>query len=264
MFSLETYLKDKYRRQMQVESKGWIKHDVHVDVLKHLLIEDREYVECLVHEVKVRMEHDHVYMEQQKIHRAVIVEKDQVLDDYEVISSNIEVEMEPKDRQDPLERVYYDRVKAVQYAEMWWDGRNPQYHAFTNDCTNFISQCLRAGGAPMRGMPSREQGWWYDGNLWSFSWSVAHSMMWYLKSSRTGLRASEKQDVRELSEGDIICYDFDGNGRFQHTTIIVAFTADGEALVNAHTSDSRMRHWSYEDSTAWTENCRYVFFHIED
>ncbi|MGE1104293.1 amidase domain-containing protein, partial [Peribacillus simplex] len=28
--------------------------------------------------------------------------------------------------------------------------------------------------------------------------------------------------------------------------------------------DSRMRYWSYEDSTAYTPSIRYAFFHITD
>ena len=31
---------------------------------------------------------------------------------------------------------------------------------FTVDCTNFVSQALRAGGAPMSGYPNRNKGWW--------------------------------------------------------------------------------------------------------
>ncbi|MBX4322004.1 amidase domain-containing protein, partial [Mycobacterium tuberculosis] len=54
----------------------------------------------------------------------------------------------------------YDRLNAVKYAETWWNSYNPRYTKFTNDCTNFISQCLRAGGAPMTGYPNRSKGWW--------------------------------------------------------------------------------------------------------
>lgn len=39
----------------------------------------------------------------------------------------------------------YERMRAVQYAERWWNEFNPDYYKFTDDCTNFISQCLHAG-----------------------------------------------------------------------------------------------------------------------
>ena len=170
------------------------------------------------------------------------------------------------DTETNLDRISYryDRRKAVQYAERWWNDYNPAYRKFTDDCTNYISQCLRAGGAPMRGQPNRSAGWWYSGNSWSYSWSVAHALRWYLGTSKVGLRAIEVEDPRQLELGDVICYDFEGDGRFNHTTIVTGKDAYGMPLVNAHTSNSRMRYWSYEDSTAYTPNIKYKFFTIID
>ncbi|KUP08479.1 hypothetical protein Q73_02395 [Bacillus coahuilensis m2-6] len=158
----------------------------------------------------------------------------------------------------------YDRLKAVQYAEKWWNSYNPAYKSFDVDCTNFISQCLRAGGAPMRGMPSRGKGWWMSGNNWSYSWSVANALKVYLGSSIVGLRAKTVSSAEQLTYGDVICYDFEGDGRYNHNTIVTGFDAVGMPLVNAHTTNSRMRYWSYEDSTAYTPNIQYKFFSIQD
>ena len=78
----------------------------------------------------------------------------------------------------------YDRLKAVQYAERWWNEFNPSYPKFNDDCTNFISQCLHAGGVPMWGQPERTRGWWIDGKSnWSYSWTVAHAFMLMLKGA---------------------------------------------------------------------------------
>lgn len=158
----------------------------------------------------------------------------------------------------------YRRREAVQYAERWWNDYNPKYHQFINNCTNFISQCLRAGGAPMVGQPNRSKGWWYSGKNWSYSWAVANTFRWYLSGARSGLRGTEVQTAAELMPGDVICYDFDGDGRWQHSTIVVAKDEFGEPLVNAQTTNSRMRYWNYEDSTAWTPNIQYKFFRIAD
>ncbi|NGP43868.1 amidase domain-containing protein [Bacillaceae bacterium SIJ1] len=159
-------------------------------------------------------------------------------------------------------RFHYDRREAVRYADMWWNSYNPAYRMFEVDCTNYISQCLRAGGAPMRGQPDRAQGWWYTHDNWSYSWAVAHSMRWYLSGSTSGLRGIEVESPLELHLGDVICYDFDGNGRWDHNTIVTNFDEYGEPLVNAHTYNSRNRYWAYEDSTAYTPNIQYKFFHI--
>ncbi|EGL82791.1 hypothetical protein CathTA2_1675 [Caldalkalibacillus thermarum TA2.A1] len=159
----------------------------------------------------------------------------------------------------------YNRHRAVEYAHRWWNSYNPQFKHFEVDCTNYVSQCLWAGGAPLTYSQDRTKGWWYRFETppnWSFSWAVAHSLRWYLAGSTSGLRAREVQSARELEPGDVICYDFDGDGRWQHTTVVVAKDAHNEPLVNAHTTNSQNRYWAYRDSSAWTPNIQYKFFHI--
>ncbi|GAB4073881.1 amidase domain-containing protein [Barrientosiimonas marina] len=160
------------------------------------------------------------------------------------------------------DRFSYDRRAAVRYAERWWNSYNPNYRQFEVDCTNYVSQCMRAGGAPMRGAPERDKGWWYQDDNWSYSWAVAHSLRWYLSGSTSGLKGKEVESAHDLLPGDIICYDFAGDGRWDHNTIVVARDAEGMPLVNAHTDNSRNRHWSYEDSPAWTPAIQYKFFRI--
>ncbi|RFU61981.1 amidase domain-containing protein [Peribacillus glennii] len=157
----------------------------------------------------------------------------------------------------------YNRMKAVQYAERWWNEFNPVYKKFTDDCTNFISQCLNAGGIPMWGSPNKSRGWWMRGNNWSYSWTVAHSLMLLLANGK-GIRTKQVPSPKELQLGDIICYDFEGNGRYDHNTIVTAKDRNGMPLVNAHTTNSRRRYWAYEDSTAYTPNIKYKYFIILD
>jgi len=156
----------------------------------------------------------------------------------------------------------YDRLKAVQYAERWWNTYNPAYKKFEVDCTNFISQCLHVGGAPMRGYPNRGTGWWLQNKNWSYSWAVANSLKIYLGNSKTGLRAKEVSSPDQLLLGDVICYDFEGDGRFNHNTIVTGKDAYGMPLVNAHTYNSRKRYWAYEDSSAYTPKIKYKFYTI--
>lgn len=51
----------------------------------------------------------------------------------------------------------YDRIKAVQYAEKWWNSFNPAYKKFDVDCTNYISQCLHAGSVTIEVSPPRKR-----------------------------------------------------------------------------------------------------------
>ncbi|WP_449354139.1 amidase domain-containing protein [Virgibacillus natechei] len=210
---------------------------------------------------------DHFHKEEQVTPYRFRVRDGAITDHKEVVPASqptLKPSITPDEMQErsASERFSYDRLAAVQYAERWWNSYNPNYRKFDVDCTNYVSQCLYAGGAPMRGAPVREQGWWYEDDNWSFSWAVAHSLRWYLSGSEEGLQGKEVENVAALLPGDIICYDFEGDGRFDHNTIVVAKDSYGMPLVNAHTDNSRMRNWSYEDSTAWTPNIQYKFFQI--
>lgn len=166
--------------------------------------------------------------------------------------------------------IAYRREEAVAYAEKWWNEPNPGYENFAVNCTNYVSQSLFAGQAPMNYTGRRETGWWYRGRAngrewWSFSWAVADSLRRYLSQSRSaGLRAEEVASPDQLRLGDVICYDWEGSGRYGHNTIVTAFAPDGSPLVNANTVSSRHRYWDYRDSYAWTSRTRYRFFHIVD
>ena len=164
----------------------------------------------------------------------------------------------------------YRRELAKDYADRWWNGRNSAYPDFPVDCTNYISQCLFAGGAPMNYTNNRARGWWYSGRgnaafgrePWSYSWSVAHSLHWYLRTAAQGLRGLIRQSANDLMIGDVISYDWNGDGVFTHSTIVTGFLPDGQPLVNAHTNNSYRRPWHYRDSPAWSPATRYVFFEI--
>ena len=43
----------------------------------------------------------------------------------------------------------YSNSAAVTYARTWANSRNSTYNSYANDCTNFVSQCLVAGGLAM-------------------------------------------------------------------------------------------------------------------
>jgi hypothetical protein len=157
----------------------------------------------------------------------------------------------------------YDRESAVAYANAYWQHYNPQFKRFNDDCTNFISQCLYAGGMPIEDTGNRNTGWWYRGigqrAIWSYSWAVAHALYHYLLNRKGVKRVSS---AKELRLGDVICYDWEGDGRWNHNTIVTAFDENGEPLVNAHTRDSQYRYWGYQDSPGYTPRTRYTFFQI--
>lgn len=230
--------------------------------------DDKSSVQYKVHFKYLVKHKDMLFMEEEVEDRKADFYKGILIEDYEInpYQGNKQEKEDSIEIEQTDERIsyQYDRLRAIQYAERWWNSYNPAFKTFEVDCTNYISQCLHAGGAPMRGYPNRSGGWWMMNENWSFSWSVANALRWHLPGSKRGLRAREVSSPEELQLGDVICYDFQGDGRFDHTTIVTAKDADGMPLVNAHTTNSRMRYWAYEDSTAYTPNIKYKFLTIED
>lgn len=167
------------------------------------------------------------------------------------------------------EPIPYNRKAVQAYANQYWNEPNSDYIHFEVDCTNFVSQCIFAGDVPMNYTGARGSGWWYKGRQkqnewWTYSWSVAHSMQLYLVSGKNGMNAYQVDNPEELDIGDVIFYDWDGDSRFQHSTIVTAKDPMGMPLVNAHTNNSKHRYWDYRDSYAWTERTKYRFIHLPD
>jgi hypothetical protein len=208
---------------------------------------------------------DSFYLEERIEQRVARFYRDELVEDRMIDNHDKEVEYDIQiDEPRSKDSFIYDRLAAVQYAERWWNSTNSIYKNFEVNCTNFISQCLHAGGASMRGYPNPSSGWWMQSNKWSYSWSVANAMRNFFMHSKAGLRAEVVDSAEQLMPGDVICYDFQGDGRYDHTTFVVAKDQENMPLVNAQTYNSRMRYWSYEDSTAYTPNIKYTFFRIID
>lgn len=161
----------------------------------------------------------------------------------------------------------YNRQAAVDYANRWWHESNPAFERLAVNCTNYVSQCLYAGHAAMHYTWRRNSGWWYRGygahheELWSYSWTVAHALFVYLTraGATSGLRARRMKHAHELQLGDLILFDWDGDARMNHSTIVTGFDAAGQPLVNANTGSSKARTW-----TSYPEAKHVALLHIED
>lgn len=281
---LTNYWRKQLAHDMDIETNNWInlkrqlhkKQGNHVAritvngrLISHLKLERHQTkvhyllrVTFLVRQASFFYHEEQICKHESLFNKGKIVE-DRVVNQQNSFSKNkIILDVNEQSKESNTERFNYDRRAAVHYAERWWDDYNPAYRHFDVDCTNFVSQVLYAGGAPMRGYPNRGEGWWYQANNWSYSWAVAHSLRWYLSGSTQGLRGKEVEDPTQLLPGDVICYDFEGDGKWDHNTIVVMKDQNNMPLVNAHTNNSRHRYWSYEDSYAWTSNCQYKFFQI--
>ncbi|WP_042455086.1 amidase domain-containing protein [Neobacillus dielmonensis] len=266
----ETFMKaEKKLESLNKRSAEVVKIKATGNIIESADDGELQRVNYLAHYQYLIKQKGNLYMEEETEERVAKFFKGSLVGDEEIkqtVHQNHPVEINIREDADWGERLSYayNRLKAVQYAERWWNTPNPAYKKFENNCTNYISQCLTAGGAPMRGQPNRSNGWWYNHANWSYSWAVAHTLRVYLNQSQVGLRAKEVSSPDQLLLGDVICYDFEGDGRFNHNTIVTGKDAYGMPLVNANTYNSRMRYWSYEDSSAYTPNIKYKFFSIID
>lgn len=139
----------------------------------------------------------------------------------------------------------YDRAAAVSYAHKWAFLRNPDYYDFSDlggDCTNFASQVLFAGYGEMNYKPL--YGWFYRSlNSRTPSWTGVNELYDFLINNQGAGPKAVKTDILNIEPGDLVQLDFNGDGRFDHTPVIVdvgSHTLD-TVLVAAHTNDSDYR-----------------------
>ncbi|NMP22128.1 amidase domain-containing protein [Sulfobacillus harzensis] len=169
-------------------------------------------------------------------------------------------------------------AKAVAYADRYCGAApgcqnqgfyNPAYNNFNGDggdCTNFVSQALRAGGF-------RETSEWnYDRSRaeGSRAWTNARGLFDFLEGSGRAtilahgrFSAVARPNARyprsaagELRPGDIVSYI--ERGRAVHSAIVVGYDSHGVPVVDSHTSDRYHVPWDL----GWDYRTYYYFWRV--
>jgi len=145
----------------------------------------------------------------------------------------------------------YNPLKAIQYANQWWNKRNPKFQSYgVGDCANFVSQCLIAGGLNLRASASADTSGSIGEcvNLDAFLTKTLKATIW--KTS------SRSRAPTGLQPGDVAIF---GNWLgLRHAVIVSAKQSNGQPLFNAHTFDRKNTTLGWLFS-AWT----YVkYYHI--
>lgn len=134
----------------------------------------------------------------------------------------------------------YDRDRAVAYAHLWAYGRNPAYYDFSligGDCTNFISQCLYAGGGVMN--YTKDTGWYYNSaSDRSAAWSGVEFLYRFLLANKGPGPHGTELPPGDAQPGDVIQLSFNGR-TFTHSLMVV--NNGQEILITTHTDDSDNR-----------------------
>lgn len=162
--------------------------------------------------------------------------------------------------------VGYDRDAAVRWARDHAKD-TPPYDA---SCTQFVSQSLWAGGLP------KDQQWTNEGEFGRVqkrpgtksAWAVDHFLD-YVQSKypQSGFITLDGDDFRnnsipEADEGDVIIYDWEGDGTYDHATIVTDIVGDRyPEVAEWSVYDGRVptpyteRGWTYsEKSRTWLQD----------
>jgi hypothetical protein len=143
----------------------------------------------------------------------------------------------------------YNAGTAGEYARTYATSRNPDYKNFTNDCTNFVSQSLFAGGWTLVGTVDRtnDANWFYACPWISYSWGAAYNQWDFVRNySNRAIElpvtaTDQHPDEARLFEGDLVYCDWNPpgpDGRVDHVTIVTSKLASGDIALSYHTTDT--------------------------
>ncbi|UJB40388.1 amidase domain-containing protein [Streptomyces sp. A1-5] len=144
----------------------------------------------------------------------------------------------PKDTKTGL-----DYKAMADYAEKYWKNYNPAYRSYPlgagGDCTNFVSQALKAGGwkhAP--GKAGDYTKWWYGSDTQPDSWTGVNEWSWFAQNSN---RVKPLKYAYQMEVGDVLQADFDRDGSKDHTMLVTYRDALGTPYLTYHSFDTYRR-----------------------
>lgn len=123
----------------------------------------------------------------------------------------------------PLNAGYYDRTAAYAYAQQYAVNPNPAYRDYSGggaggDCTNFVSQVMRAGGwVDKPGWYQDWNAWWYNSQNQTRTWTYTNAFQYFFANSGRGQFLSYLVD---LSIGDVMQIEFTGDSEIDHGMVV--------------------------------------------
>ena len=145
----------------------------------------------------------------------------------------------------------FNRSSAKAYMKKHWNSYNGNYRSFSNDCTNYASQVVQAGGMRQEGS-SASPGHhstttkWYYKNLPSYaythstSWSVVKDFYKYWtghKGHSHKMFKGHKDPASYTKTGDIIILKDQKTGVWKHAVIDNGRTKAGYVAYSGHTNN---------------------------
>lgn len=121
----------------------------------------------------------------------------------------------------------YNYLSAIEYARKHAFSYNKNYISFDEDggdCTNFVSQCIRAGSI------NTSHTW----KPYTHSWIRVNELYYYLLKNNVGIDITNKNNY---PPGSIIQFFSNKKGYFSHSGIITETLANGDYLYCCHSYD---------------------------
>ncbi|MFJ8104968.1 amidase domain-containing protein [Streptomyces sp. NPDC096132] len=137
----------------------------------------------------------------------------------------------------------YDYKAMAAYAEKYVYTYNKDYpdfngHGAGGDCTNFVSQSLKAGGwKHVPGYVYDYTKWFGNADIQSDSFIGVNEWSWFAQNSK---RTTALANVYQLEVGDVLQMDFDRDGSKDHT-MIVTYKSGGVPYVTYHSNNTLRR-----------------------
>jgi hypothetical protein len=136
------------------------------------------------------------------------------------------------------EQILVDLNAVANYARKWWNSANPDYRNWLpdEDCTNFVSQSLKAGGWAYTTRWSSSKwwtsAWWYASDDQTRTWTA--SPWFYSFASNRAILAPRVSDLRV---GDVLQIDWTGDGSVDHATIVTKKDARNNLYLTYHSNN---------------------------
>lgn len=138
----------------------------------------------------------------------------------------------------------YDYKAMVAYATKYWNNYNKDYPDFNGagaggDCTNFVSQSLKAGGwkhVPGDGTDFHK--WFGNSEIQSDSFVGVNEFSWFALSSG---RVTSLANVYQADIGDVLQMDFNKDGEKDHSMIVTYRSPQGVPYVTYHSTNTYNR-----------------------
>ncbi|MFB7506068.1 amidase domain-containing protein [Streptomyces broussonetiae] len=138
----------------------------------------------------------------------------------------------------------YDYKAMVAYAQKYWSHYNPDYPDYNGeadggDCTNFVSQSLKAGGwKHVPGYTNDFHKWFGTADIQSDSFVGVNEFSWFALSSK---RVTPLADVYQADLGDVIQMDFNRDGSKDHSMLVTYRDRYGVPYVTYHSTNTYNR-----------------------